>query len=86
MMFVRLSVLSGRTCIFDHTVHFSTNLSLWLDSPVFCDMSFMADDLNKNCPIITTLATLITQIIIHLQEFLFPTSPIQCNCFSLQNC
>ena len=36
MMFVRLSVrLSGTGVHCDHTVHFSTDLSVWLDSPVF---------------------------------------------------
>jgi len=32
MMFVRLSGM-GMRC--DHTVHFTADLSLWLDSPVF---------------------------------------------------
>jgi len=40
MMFVRLSVrpsvcLSGTGVRCDHTVHFSANLNLWLDSPMF---------------------------------------------------
>jgi len=35
MIFVCLSVhLSGMGVHCDHTVHFSTDLSLWLDSPV----------------------------------------------------
>ena len=36
MMFVRLSVcLSGAGVHCDYTVHFSADLSLWLDSPMF---------------------------------------------------
>ena len=36
IMFVRLSVcLSGTGVHCDHTVHFSVDLSLWLDSPMF---------------------------------------------------
>ena len=35
MMFVRLSVcLSGTNVHCDHTMHFSADLSLWLDSPM----------------------------------------------------
>ena len=37
VMFVRLSVcLSGTSVHCDHTVHVSVNLSLSLDSPMFC--------------------------------------------------
>jgi len=32
MIFLRLSVWDGMHC--DHTVHFSADLSLWLDSPM----------------------------------------------------
>jgi len=36
MMFVHLTVcLSGTGMHCDHTVHFSADLSLWLDSPIF---------------------------------------------------
>jgi len=33
MTFVRLSVWTGVHC--NHTVHFSVDLTLWLDSPTF---------------------------------------------------
>ena len=36
MMFVHLSIyLSGTGVHYDHTVHLSADLSLWLDSPMF---------------------------------------------------